>query len=354
MMPRPFLTCLALVLPAAFVWACGGGDLVLPSEGTGSVEIVGGNAQEGRAGEKLSVPLVVRLLDEAGQGVPDRVVVWVVASGLGSLEPATGTTDAAGFASTEWILGPAAGIQRAEAQVPGVGSVTFTATNLDDSGGPTATRLELVEGDGQIAEAGSELPTRPAVRVIDEEAQPVEGFEVVFVVTGGGGAVTGATQTTNSEGVARVGGWALGTTPGSNILEARAVSLTGSPIVFTAQATSADSEVDRLVYTVPPVDTREKQTFRVEVALADQDGNVVPLSGIVIYLALFEDGEDTPSNNRLQGDRFATTDLGVAVFDLQVKNQGRYRLRALTDDLPELGPHGPDPYLFSETFEVTQ
>jgi len=27
-------------------------------------------------------------------------------------------------------------------------------------------------------------------------------------------------------------------------------------------------------------------------------------------------------------------------------------LWALTDDLPELGPHGPEPPLFSEEFEV--
>jgi hypothetical protein len=42
----------------------------------------------------------------------------------------------------------------------------------------------------------------------------------------------------------------------------------------------------------------------------------------------------------------------VAAFDLGVDRAGRYRLRALTDDLPELGPHGPQPYLFSEVFEI--
>jgi hypothetical protein len=37
---------------------------------------------------------------------------------------------------------------------------------------------------------------------------------------------------------------------------------------------------------------------------------------------------------------------------VSVDKKGRYRLRALTDDLPELGPHGPEPYLFSRVFEV--
>jgi hypothetical protein len=35
-----------------------------------------------------------------------------------------------------------------------------------------------------------------------------------------------------------------------------------------------------------------------------------------------------------------------------VNRSGTYRFRALSDELPFLGPHGPEPYLFSETFQV--
>jgi len=63
------------------------------------------------------------------------------------------------------------------------------------------------------------------------------------------------------------------------------------------------------------------------------DGDVVPLSGIVIYVALFEEDEDSPSNALLTGERFESTEDGVAEFDLAVEREGRYRLRALTDDL---------------------
>jgi hypothetical protein len=353
MRPLRSLSRLAVLLSIIAAGGCSGDDLVLPSDTPGTVQIVDGNGQEGRAGNTLRDPLVVRLVDEAGEGIPDRAVRWVPHAESGTVDPASDTTNADGFASAEWTLGPGAGLQRVEAQVPGTGSVTFTATNTDDDGeDPEAAMVESVEGDGQTAAAGAEVPIRPAVRVLDEDGEPVEGFEVTFVVTGGGGSVTGATQTTSAEGIARVGGWTLGTTPGTNTLEATAGSLTGSPVTFTAEAVETGSDVDRLVFLLPPGDVSEGETFRIEVALVDAVGNVVPLSGIFIYVALIQEGRDTPSNGFLRGERFENTQDGVAAFDLAVVREGRYRLRALTDDLPEFGPGGPEPYLFSEIFEV--
>jgi hypothetical protein len=104
--------------------------------------------------------------------------------------------------------------------------------------------------------------------------------------------------------------------------------------------------------------------FTVEVALVDVDGNIVPLTGIEIYVDLFRSGRDHPDNQRALGDRFRDTVNGVAVFELGVINgssgdpvgvsESGYRLRALTDELPELGPHGPEPWLFSSPFDVSR
>ncbi len=68
---------------------------------------VSGDDQSGQTGSELGSPLVVRLLDGAGNGVPNRAVSWVVATGGGSASPATSTTDENGRASTEWTLGSA-------------------------------------------------------------------------------------------------------------------------------------------------------------------------------------------------------------------------------------------------------
>jgi hypothetical protein len=330
--------------------ACGGGDLALPSDtDPPHLELIRGDEQTGPPGARLPDSLVVRLLDADALGITGRMVNWLVSAGGGSVSPQTSTTDSAGYASARWTLGPAAGPNSVDAVVSRVGLVTFTALG---TGGAAEARIEPVEGDDQIAPVGEPVPVRPTVRVITEDDDPVAGLEVRFVITGGGGRVTDAVQTTNADGIARVGNWVLGPNPGTNTLEARAGSLDGSPVLFTAEATSAGG-VDHLVFLVQPADVAVEERFSVEVALVDVSGNVVPLSGILIYLGLFEDGSESPSNTRLLGNRFRETASGVAVFDdLAITEEGRYRLRALTDDLPELGPHGPEPFLFSDLFVV--
>jgi hypothetical protein len=444
---------LAMSLALVSSAACGGADLVLPSDNASArLELVRGNEQAARAGLPLTDSLVVRLVDQAGAGIAARAVTWTVSGGGGTAAPETGMTDTLGYASSRWTLGPSAGRNTLDAVVPGVGAVTFRATgNADDGGtgpdsdrsrvvvnppsiqagtgtatvtvrvldgndnpvqgatveiqatgggntvtqpsGPTGsdgvatgtlsstepgtktisaqvngsvqvtqtadvtvssaeTRVERIEGDGQSVPAGASVPVRPAVRVIDGQGQPVRGMGVTFVVTGGGGSVDGDDQTTNSEGIARVGAWRLGPSPGSNTLEARAGSLQGSPVVFTAEGT-ASGGVDHFVFRVQPHDVDEDELFTVQVAMVDAHGNVVPLSGIEIYLGLIKDGTDAATNKHLRGERFRTTENGVAVFPgLGVTKDGHYRLRALSDDLPALGPHGPEPFLFSDLFKV--
>jgi len=209
----------------------------------------------------------------------------------------------------------------------------------------------LVEGDSQTAAAGTEVPVRPAVRVTDTDGQPVAGYEVTFVVTAGGGALLNPSQTTGSDGIARVGAWTLGI-PGPNTIEARAGSL--SPVVFHGTALSR-ADVDRFVIVKQPKGVRVNESQSIQVAMVDAAGNVVPLSGIEIYLGLFrrgDDGQYSAHNDLLVGDRFATTENGVATFQLGVTRVGTYRFRALSDDLPEVGPHGPEPFLFSDSFNV--
>jgi hypothetical protein len=108
--------------------------------------------------------------------------------------------------------------------------------------------------------------------------------------------------------------------------------------------------VDHLTFVVPPHDVQEDESFTVKVALADANGDVVTRSGIVIYLALFQGDKNV--TGRLDGDRFVATVDGVSTFNIKVSKKGKYRIRALTDDLPELGPHGPEPFLFSDEFQV--
>jgi hypothetical protein len=77
-------------------------------------------------------------------------------------------------------------------------------------------------GDGQQASAGSELPSPVTVKVLDSVGRPVPGQMVKFVVTAGGGEVFAGVALTNEEGMAAEW-WTLGSAPGVNLLEARAI-----------------------------------------------------------------------------------------------------------------------------------
>jgi hypothetical protein len=177
------------------------------------------------------------------------------------------------------------------------------------------------------------------VRVTNDAGQGVAGYGVTFVVTGGNGSVTGASQTTNSNGVATVGSWVLGDA-GTNTLEARANGLSGSPAVFTATANPIGS---RLVFRVQPASPQVEGrniTPAILVAIVDGGGNVVPLSDVRIQLSL------TPQNLQLGGHDSRNTANGIAVFDdIKVKRAGTgYVLTATAPSRPDLGQVASDPF----------
>ena len=334
---------------------CGGGDLALPSSDVGPEELVmvQGDHQVGVAGARLPDSLLVRVVDTLGVGVPGRQVTWVVAIGDGSVVPKVDTSDSAGLASTRWTLGPETGANAVRAMLPTQGFVTFTAVADSGDGGTTvpSSGRSTVSADPGTIVMGSESSTI-TVTVRDEQGNPVEGATVTLQASGAGNGLTQPSGTSSSDGTAR--GTLTGTEPGTVAVVA---TVNGSVQVSqTAEVTVTGApagHVDHFVFRLQPHDVHTGEPFRVEAALVDADGNVVPLSGVLMYLGLFPDGSDVPTNKRLSGDRFRATEDGVAVFDdLAVTKKGRYRLRVLSDQLPELGPHGPEPFLFSLPFEV--
>lgn len=315
--------------------------------------MVDGDKQVADVGARLADPLIVRLLDQAGNPIPDRTVVWVVKAGGGLVTPTTGMTDAQGYASAEWTLGAAPGPNAVEAQVPEVGAVTFSATAVapgppGPGPDPSGTRSSL-DADPRSIPMGTGVSTI-TVTVRDAAGNPVPGATVVLSATGTGNTLTQPGAPTGADGIAV--GTLQAATPGDRTVSATVngtVALSATVVISVVAAPA----VDHLVFSVqPPVQVGENQTFHAEVALVDAGGAVVPLSGVFIYLGLFREGHDDPSNDDLGGERFENTTDGVAAFDLTVQKKGRFSLRALTDDLPELGPHGPEPYLFSRVFEV--
>ena len=101
----------------------------------------------------------------------------------------------------------------------------------------TPTTVAAHAGATQPGTAGSEVATKPAVRVTARDGAGVAGITVNFGIVTGAGTVSGSTRTTDANGVAAVGTWVLGNSVGEQRLSAR---MTGLPeVTFSATANPA-------------------------------------------------------------------------------------------------------------------
>jgi adhesin/invasin len=167
--------------------------------------------------------------DANGNPKPDVSVTFTVASGGGSVTGATVSTNSSGIATVgSWTLGPVVGTNVLNAATGSLGGVSFTATSIAGA----AASLAKNSGDNQAVQSGTAVPTPPSVIVRDANGNPKSGVTVTFAVASGGGSITGASAVTNASGVAAVGSWTVGTTPGVNTMSASVAGL--SSVTFTA------------------------------------------------------------------------------------------------------------------------
>ena len=231
----------SLVLAAVAMIACGGGgggssSTTTPTQTTQTLAKVAGDAQSATVGASVATAPSVKVTNSSGAGVSGVAITFAVASGGGSVAGASQTTDANGVATVGgWTLGQVAGANSLTATAAGTvtGSpVTFTATGNAGA----ATQMSKQAGDAQQGLAGATLTTAPAVLLKDQFNNPVPNVAVTFAVATGGGSVTGGSATTGANGVATVGSWKLGNTPGANTLTATATgnNIAGNPATFSA------------------------------------------------------------------------------------------------------------------------
>ncbi|MDQ6887639.1 MAG: Ig-like domain-containing protein [Gemmatimonadota bacterium] len=181
-----------------------------------SVVAVGGNDRSGVAGQPLVDSLVVKVIDQYGNGVANVSVAWSARSGSGSVSPATSTSNSAGVAKSRWTLAPTAGVDSASATAAGIPtSASFQATGT--TGSPSV--VAVVAGDNQTAPVTSVLPTRLAARVTDANGNPVSAVPVTWTVSASGGAVSSASASTDANGMASAT-WTLGQLAGAQTVTA--------------------------------------------------------------------------------------------------------------------------------------
>ena len=163
------------------------------------IRIVSGNLQSGVIGTPLPQPLVVELLDVAGQPVAGKPVFFRLAGNDGALDGGRRqlavVSDAAGRAQCHFTLGGRAGVanQVVEASAAGfAGPAVFTA-----SAQPGAPELIVVDSGGlQVGVAGRRVPRPLIAAVVDSGHNRLEGVPVLFEVVKGQGTFAGGSQST--------------------------------------------------------------------------------------------------------------------------------------------------------------
>lgn len=330
-MTRHFLDAGALTALLGLA-ACGGENLVLPSEGEpAAIALVQGDGQSGRVGEALPQPLVFLVSDETGRPVAGaRVAVELTGA---TPDPDTATTAADGRATVAVVLGgevgPAQGSARvlADAALPGL-TTEFTLTAVAAS----ASGLAIVSGQDQSAPAAAALAEPLVVQVTDAFGNPIEGVAITWTVEGGGGVSAGAT-TTDADGLTSVVR-TLGSAAGLQRTLASAEGLAGSPAAFlhTAVAGSATG-----VQIVSGNDQSGAPGARLAqdlvVRVADADGN--PVSGAAVtWVVTAGGGRLDPPTSTTDAEGLAATGwyLGPQVGDnaaeAVVSGVGRATFRA--------------------------
>jgi hypothetical protein len=199
---------------------------------TSSIAIQAGDLQTGVAGD--TVPAMPTVLVKDGTGTPIKgvSVAWEAASGGGSVPLARTTTSTSGLAGSWWVFGSTAGTQTLTAQIPGGGSVTFSADVLSRRG--TITKL----ADHGYGIAGDSMATGGWVEVKDSLGNPMSVY--VYWTPQDGGSVTATRSRTSSAGRAATR-WKLGPNPGVQHLLSRVDSI--GTVTTTATAVPLASVV---------------------------------------------------------------------------------------------------------------
>lgn len=266
---------------ATFALAACGGD---GGGGTGNrtparLEVLSGLPTRALVGATVAPVPAVRVLDASGRGVGGIIVTFSVAQG--SVTPAVDTSDADGRVGvTSWTLGPALGNQTLTATAAGLSTpINLTVEAI-------AGTLTVTAGDAQAGTVGAAVGTLPTVRVTDG-TNPVAGVPVTFVVGANSGTITGATQTTGTDGTARLGGWTLGTTAG-----AQTVTVTAAGVTRTVTVNAAAAAASAIAPVAGAAGQSAAAGSAVAVApgvrLTDQFGN--PVAGTAVTFAVASGG----------------------------------------------------------------
>jgi len=213
-----------------------------------------GNNQSAGTLEPLPADLVAKVVDEAGNPVRDRAVVFRVTQNNGffasnSKRVVAVNSDVNGLAAARLITGTRTGegCNRVEATAAGFeGKAVFVATSI---GGPPV-QINVSMGAVQKGVVNSPLPEPLGIVIFDAGNNCVSGIPIEFKVIEGGGKFVesdAGTFVVNTDVAGRAAAnLVLGPDAGieNNVVEARIVGVDTIPATFVASGVTAGNPAD--------------------------------------------------------------------------------------------------------------
>lgn len=191
----------ALLLACVLPTACGPDGLTDPAQRRLEISVASGGGQIAGANQDLPEPIIVRVQDRDGAPVEGIRVSFYPFEGGGDVAPTHAQTDEDGYAATRWTIGDGLFQTLEVALAEG----RFKATPIQVPA--TIDRwvhLAVLSGDEQAGMSGEELPAPVAFKLTDSYGNPMQGIDVFFRITAGGGQLNQEAVRTNEEGVAEV------------------------------------------------------------------------------------------------------------------------------------------------------
>ena len=260
----------------------------------------------------------VRITDASGNPIEGVVPTWTQTQGSASLAGGSDASRANGVDDyTTWLPCCTRGTITVRITVAGIPDTVFISSIAE--AGPAAT-IAVQAGNGQSARTSAAVPIAPAVIVRDAFNNPVQGVAVDFAVAAGGGSVSGTPATTDTNGVATVGIWTLGSAEGTNTLSATAAGAGSVTFTATGVAPVVAATKSSIAAPLGLVASAGENTATITVTARDTNSN--PVAGATVTLTA------TGTGNTVTQPTTVTDANGVTTGALSSTVEGFKTVRA--------------------------
>ena len=292
---------------------------IRPSLGIPTTFVIENGNQAGKAGAPLENDINVYVSNEFNEPASGVSVNYEILGGNGTVNGSSTTiltTDAAGYASTSWIMGPTASVQndlkisvlhdgQHITNSPQIISITPTVND------PSV--INIISGNNQQNYIGKDLASPLVIEISDAFGNKIPDHQATFQVISGSGLLNNSPDsvhaTTDAAGRAQVI-WQLGLLPGQQQVRVAALfngaNLTNSPINFFATANEPDLKLTKTAgdSQITQVNQRLPQPFQVRVTNNFEQ----PVQDVVVKFAVISGGGGFEGNDSLltNADGYAT------------------------------------------------